>query len=117
MKSISTEAIFTGFRSKADRSLGFSGVTPELTNEQKALFFDLQNINVNLIIIPTDEPNSPEYKVDKKINVKSQSQRIRAVLFVLWKKEGEIGDFEAFYHNEMEKLIELLKQRIDEPTF
>jgi hypothetical protein len=45
---------------------------------------------------------------------KSPAQRTRAVLFILWKQTGEVGDFEAFYRAEMEKIILELKKRIDE---
>lgn len=113
MKTISTQAIITGIRSRADKSVGLSVSTPELRPEEKTLFFELQNINVELTIKPLDE-NAPEIKVDKDLNQKSQSQRIRNTLFVLWTQNSEDMDFEEYYRNKTEKYIQSLQARINE---
>lgn len=44
---------------------------------------------------------------------KTPSQRLRAVLYILYQQEGAKGDFEAFYNNRMEKLIEVIKAKLD----
>lgn len=114
MKTISTAAIIEGIRSKKDRSLGLSISTPELSTQEKAIFMELQGINVNLLITPTDEENPEEYKIDTDIDTKSQSQRMRAVLFILYKQDPKGMEFADYYRQQTEKIIEYLKARIDE---
>ena len=113
MKTIKTNAVITSLRSKVDRSLGLTVATPELTSEEKAEFMNLQGVNVDITVEPIDEVPAEIYKVKKKTGSKTQSQRIRAVLFILWKNEGEPDDFETYYRNKTEGYIELLKDRID----
>lgn len=43
---------------------------------------------------------------------KSPSMRLRAVLFVAWKENGNSGDFEAWYSQQMERIIDQVKARI-----
>ena len=112
MKTIITPAIFTGFRSKVDRSLGFSGVTPELSTTERALFFELQNQSVKLLITPEGEP-VPEYTVEKDLNQKSPAQRLRAALFVLWRQSGATGEYDVFYKLWMEKFINQIKEQLE----
>lgn len=44
---------------------------------------------------------------------KTPAQRIRAVLFLLWKQEGGHGDFEGYYNERMNKLIDAIKAKLD----
>ena len=44
---------------------------------------------------------------------KTPSQRLRSVLFVLWKQEGSKGDFESFYSERMGKLTDMIKAKLD----
>lgn len=114
MKTIETKAIITSFRSKVDRSLGFSGVTPELTTEQRAQFMDLQGLEVSLIITPTAAGGDDigVVQVSKGFEGKSPSQRLRAVFYRMWEKEGMEGDFELFYQQKMEKIINHYKEAL-----
>ena len=52
--------------------------------------------------------------VDIEIEGKSKSQRLRAVLFVWWKQQGEQGDFKDFYATHMEKLIQFVKDKLED---
>lgn len=47
---------------------------------------------------------------------KTQGQRIRAILFLLWQANGSKGDAEAYYNEKTEKYIEFLKKRLDDLT-
>ena len=114
MKTIQTPAIIEGIRARKDRSLGLTVTTPELSVQEKAIFMELQGLNIELLITPKDEDGSPAYKIDKDLNQKSQSTRMRSVLFILWKQNPQDMDFEAFYKNKTEKIIEHLKSKIEE---
>ena len=113
MKAIKLNAIITSLRSKVDGSLGLTMSTPELTVEEKAEFMRLQGQNLNVLVEPIDEPTEL-LKIDKDVDKKTQAQRVRAVLFVLWKQQGS-GEFRDFYYNETEKYINTIKDRKTRP--
>jgi len=113
MKSIKVKIIITGVRSKVDRSLGLTLSTPELSTEERAEFMNLQGINCRALFEPLDSAPAEIYEIKKEIGKKSQSQRIRAVLFLLWKNEGSKEDFEVYYRNKTEQYIDFLKGKID----
>src|SRR5258705_9569936 len=85
MKAIRTEAQLTSFRSRSDGSIGFSGVTPEMSSNEKVALFDLQNVLCQLLIYPKDAKDAEVLEVRKEIEVKSPQSRLRATIFVLWK--------------------------------
>lgn len=76
------------------------------------MFMELQGINVELLISPSDEQNVEAYKIEADLDQKSPSQRMRSVLFILWKEDNEGVDFQEYYRRHMEKLIEFLKGKI-----
>jgi hypothetical protein len=121
VKAITTPAIITRFSSRVDKSLSFSGCTPELTSAEKAAFMDLQGLNVKLLIQPTD--NAPDGMTDVKgqFAEKSPAHRLHSVLFVWWKQETENHkcevSFESFYKLEMDKLIQAVKERLEPAAF
>lgn len=114
MKAIKTNAVITSLRSKVDRSLGLTISTPELSSKEKAEFMNLQGVNVNIVIEPMDEKSEGFHEIKKEVGQKTQGQRIRAVLFILWKNEGEPDDFETYYRNKTEGYIDFLKGKIDD---
>jgi hypothetical protein len=116
MKAIKTNAIITSLSSKKDGSLGLRVETPELTPDEKVAFMELQGINLTMLIEATDFESKEIKVVKSEIETKSPSQRLRAVIFVLWKQQGCPGEFSDFYLKCMEKLIEQVKQRLDERT-
>jgi len=112
MKQIETDLIITSIRAKVDGSLSFTATTPELTAEEKVEVMKLQNANLYCLLRPTDLNNAPSIKVDKEINQKSQSTRLRNTLYVYWSQNIIGQEFEEFYKMEMEKLIEGYKAGI-----
>lgn len=112
MKAIKVNVIITGIRSKVDRSLGLTLSTPELTTDERAEFMNLQGINCEAIFNPLEEKvNLIEVKGETE--TKTQSQRLRAVIFLLWKQDGEKGTFEDFYRSKMETIIEHFKSKLE----
>ena len=115
MNTIQCEVIIEGVSSHKDKSLGLRISTPELKPEVKTLFFELQGLVLSAVFTPKDEPDVEVYKVDKDINEKSLSERLRGVLYVLYTQEHNEGeDFTDFYRKKMNALIERLKERIHE---
>jgi len=112
MRGIETQGIITGVRSKVDGSLGLTMATPELTSEEKAAVMDLQGHNLICTFVPLDEKNAPKLKVDKELETKTPSNRLRNVMYVLWEQEGAKGEFDDFYKRQMEKVIEVFKGKL-----
>ena len=59
----------------------------------------------------TDEEVKMIDEVDIEIEGKTKSQRLRNVLYVYCEQQGE--DFKDFYDNEMEKIIQHYKDKLD----
>lgn len=113
MKALRTDAQLTSATTRADGSLGLRFATPEMTSVEKAAVFELQNKNVVLFIQPTDEPDEI-VEVKGQFEEKSPSQRLRAVLFLLWRQgdASEVCDFSQFYRNRIEAVIEQVKSKL-----
>lgn len=115
MHAIQHKGQITSITAKVDGSVGYRINTPELANNEKAAIFDLQNKNVEVLISPFDEPEPELIKVDKDIETKSQAQRIRSVLYILFSQNPEnLTTFEEYYKVKTEKYIEMLKGKIEE---
>lgn len=115
MKQITTRAIITSLSAKVDGSLGLRMTTPELTNEEKTEFFNLQNKNILVSIALEDEKPEDSITVNADMGGKTPSQRLRAVMYVYWKqnKQESIKTFQEFYDRAYEKLIDQYKEMID----
>lgn len=114
MKALSHKATISSIVAKVDGSVGYRVNTPELSTEEKAAIFDLQNQNVEILISPFQKKEEGVLKIAKEMDIKSPSQRMRSVLFLLWKQDkGGFESFETFYEVRMNALIEKLKEKID----
>lgn len=115
MDAIRFKGYINSIRAKVDGSLGLNMGTPELTSKQKAAFMDIQNINLDIMLEPLDAMASDTIVVDKDIDQKSPSKRLYNVLYVLWKQQGEVGNFyNDFYMPKMEKAIESIKKQLED---
>lgn len=113
MKTISTPLIITGIRSKVDRSLGITCSTPELSTDERALFMELQGLNLEALFKPTEEKTDLR-EVKGELDGKTESQKLRSKIYVLWDKRGKEGDFEVFYRMFMGKFGDIILGKIDE---
>lgn len=107
-------AYLDGFSSKKDGSAGLRFSTQEL---QPSDFSTLQSNNGAfgwLVFSPnpiqaTDIPTA--IAEDKN---KTPSKRLRAVLYIFWEQKGKpTGNFETFYSQEMDKVIDHYKTKLD----
>lgn len=115
MKAIRHKATISSIMAKVDGSVGYRVNTPELSTEEKSAIFDLQNINVEILVSPFNEPKVETLTIKKDLDQKSPSQRLRGVLFLLWDKNHEGHPvFDTYYEVKMNKYIEFLKGKIDE---
>lgn len=109
-------AYLTGFSSKADGSAALRFATQEVTAEQFALFKESLNSFGWLLFRPNEKAPVDEeipHEDAEGTEQKRPSQRLRAVLYLIWKKQGGEGDFDVWYRKQMEIIIEKLKTRLD----
>ena len=114
IKALQFNGVITGIRAKVDRSLGLTIGTPELSISEKAEIMNLQGINIDILFTPLDITPSETITMEKDIESKSQSQRIRSILFLLWKKSDESDSFNTYYYHHTEKYINFLKTKLED---
>lgn len=109
-------AHFTGFGSKSDGSAGLRFSTQELTSQDFAELKVSLNSFGWLIFAPTEE-NIELPKESITDDTKKPSQRLRGVLYVLWRKLGnsqDVGqDFESWYRGQIELIIDKVKAKLE----
>jgi hypothetical protein len=99
---------------RADKSWKIVFETRELTGSEVALLADNLQGEGWLVFKPNAEITAGELPTgNAESGTKSQSQRLRDVIFILWKQRGGRGDFETFYRVSLEKLIEHVKTQLD----
>jgi hypothetical protein len=109
-------AILSGAQTKVDGSVKLTFSTRELDGTDSAALFGLANKECWLLIAPDDSLDSvdvPKAKPDSGTGQKTPGQRLRAVIFVYWKQAGAQGDFEEYYRQRLERLIEQFKAKLD----
>ncbi len=101
--------------SRADRSYDLTFSTRELSGEEAAFLLDevLSEGWLQYARNEADMTEMPEVKADSGVEGKSPSQRLRAVIYVLFTQKGSKGSFENFYNSVMEQLIENIKDKLE----
>ena len=110
---ISVPAQVIGMNPRADRSWRIQFETRELNGEEVAVLADNFQGEGWMLFKPNGtitEAEVPDGDADS--GVKSQSERLRAVIYILWKQQGGKGDFESFKRVYFEKLIEYVKSKL-----
>lgn len=120
MSKILTTAILDGYQRRKDRSVTLRFVTQELTSSE-VMNIDSTLDQFGVIYFRGQEKmNSDEIEELDAIDLdvynepKSQSQRLRNVLFVIWKQEGEQGDFKKYYKQKTEEIIQHFKNKLED---
>lgn len=118
MKALSCEVILTGASTRVDGSLSIRLSTPELSTPEKAAIFDLAGQNCKMLLQPMGQEPDELVMVNKEIGSKTPSERMRGVLFVLYRQQQEAGKmagkpFDLFYIETMNKYIEDIKRQLE----
>lgn len=66
-------------------------------------FMETPSLEIDLSKVPP-----PTHETEGK----SPSKRLRAVLYIYWEQRGSKGSFETFYANQMEVIIDALKDKL-----
>lgn len=112
MKAITCPVILTSASTRSDGSLGLRLATPELAPPDKTAFFELLNQNLKMLLQPSEGEPAELHDVKHEFEQKTPSMRLRAVLFVAWKQAGEPGEFDVFYREKMEHIINKVKAQL-----
>ena len=116
MKGILIPAIVENIGSRKDNTLKITLGTNELPPDNAGALFALHNKLVTVYISPS-QVNTVEIeqvdKLDPELQGKTQGQRIRNVLFLLFQQDTEgFKSFDEFYKFKTERIIEHLKTKI-----
>lgn len=117
MTKILLPVILENYRPRKDGSIGLSFSTQELTTDKVSEVHALLNSYGVLHFKAGEKMTSEDIAlvdgVDMDLNNgKSQSQRLRGVLWLYWQQSGAVGDFKDFYRVHTEKLIEHFKNKL-----
>lgn len=116
MKALTCPVILTGAATRSDGSLSLRFSTPELSPDEKVAFMEIQNTNLKLLLQPVDNEPAELKEVKGQFDTKTPSQRLRAVLFILWRQADGTGDFEDFYRRRIEDIINSVKRKLEAKT-
>jgi hypothetical protein len=106
-KTFQAPAILTRVSSLKDGGLSLGFATQELSNTDKVTAFEFIHQFGWLLF------RENEFKPEND-ETKSPSTRLRNVLFVYWdqRKKNKV-DFDTFYRQEMNKIIEVVKDKLE----
>ena len=112
-KIIQVPAILTSVRTLKDGGLSLGFQTNELSHEEKVVVMEMMQ-SFGFVLFAANEFAPEEIpKENADLSGKTQSTRIRSVLFVLWKERGSAEQFEDFYRKQTEKFIEYVKSNLE----
>ena len=111
MKNI--EAYFKGFSTLSDGSMNLRFQSQEAPSETLSELRGLINSYGWLLFITDPEASVEVPKEMPQDDSKTSSERLRGVIFVLWKQRGEKENFDTFYKTTMEALINVIKNKLD----
>lgn len=114
-KIFKCEAILDGISTRKDRTIKLVFETNELGAEEAANAMSMRNGFGWLLFSPrqpedSDVPNHTELHGPKR---RTSSQRLRAVIWRYFEKTGSTLDFEVFYEQQLEKLIDWYKAKLN----
>lgn len=111
-------AILESVKSRKDKSLSVTLGTQEMAPDNAAKLMSLNQQYLYVMfkpdVITTQEKDVMEsIEASEDDSKKSQSQRMRAVLYLLFKKNSEgFDDFSKYYEFKMNKMIDLIKTKL-----
>jgi hypothetical protein len=117
-KLFTLPAMLTKYESMSHNALKLVFETNEnLSDEQKA---KASNYHEKLIYLSLLYESSQDSEILQALanlppltqekGAKTPSQRLHATLFVLWTQKGSQGDFETYYRQQMENIINKIKE-------
>ena len=112
------ESIVDSIASKVDGTVTIKISTQELDSTSAGNLFALRGKFIKCLLSDSNITKLEEEVVDNQPLVsgkknKTESQRLRSVLFLVHQQKEVNEDFEVFYKNEMNKIIEHFKSKLE----
>lgn len=106
-------AQFSAASTLADRGMSLRFKTPELDLAEQVTIMN-QSHNLGWLMFKTNKIQDSEVpKTDAPSGEKTPSQRLRGVIYRYYTQLNKKTDFEVFYRNQMNKIIDKYKQVLD----
>lgn len=114
MNKFQVEAILEGVTPLKDGGVSLRFHTNEVNKADKVMLMEYYQ-SFGWLLFSANEHQETDVPKDiaKRDTGQSPSQRMRSVLFVYWRQKGSKGDFETFYNQQMEKLINIIKSNLN----
>jgi len=116
MKGQLIAAMVESINTRKDKSVKLVFGTQELNPVEAGQLFQYMNQLVTVYLSPASIDNREIEQIDKlepELNNKTQSQRIRAVLYLNHQQNPEgFKSFDEYYKSKTEKIIEHLKSKL-----
>lgn len=116
MKGLLLSTYVENISTRKDKSVKITLGTQELSPEKAGELFQIMNQLSATYISPKGIDEGEMELVDQanpEVSGKTQSQRIRSVLFILFSQKNEgFKDFDSFYKSKTELYIEHLKAKL-----
>lgn len=101
----------------SDKTIRLNIDCQEMPPEEEAKIFELRGklgwfLFADQLMKVEDVKDLPEIKVEK--GQKTPSERLRSVIFVFWEQNGAKGDFDSFYRGQIEKIINRIKEELNQ---
>jgi hypothetical protein len=118
MKALHATVSIQRLSLKVDKSASCGVTFGELTDDEVNALRDYAGKNAELLLKPLDETPEDLLNVGGQAKSKTQSQKVRDALYILW-KELTIGTtspvpFDDFYIAETNVFLKNIEQRIDD---
>lgn len=115
MTTIQIPATLDAANRRKDRSVSLRLTSmQELSNQEFAVIDTLHGANGWMLFAPEAFQEEDIPQESPPSSGKTPSQRLRAALFVLWEQTNPGNDFDTFYRQRMERIIEAVKQEFPE---
>lgn len=114
-KTFKVGATLEGVSTLKDGGVSLRFHTQELSAEEKTVAFNFQQ-GFGWLLFQEQDYKSEDLElaeIRKDTNGKSPSQRMRSVMYLLYKQSGQSVPFEVYYGNQMELILNQLKDRLE----
>lgn len=106
-------AILEGVTPLKDGGVSLRFHTNEVNKDDKVMLMDFYQ-SFGWLMFAANEFQESDIPAEtaKQETGASPSKRLKSVLFVLWKQRGANGDFDTFYRQQVERVIESVKAQL-----
>lgn len=116
---IITAGYLSAISSLADKSIKITISTQEISSDKIGQLFEIKDKYIKILFSEENISNDIEDSVkglelvSPSKHSKSKSNRLRNVLYRIWEKQEIKSDFDEYYENQMEIIINHFKSKIN----